>query len=235
MEVYFKQSHRLKYYELDHIDEYKHKGLLDKNRELYVVYGLPLSGKKKITEYLASNYGYKVLDFNKIVEGLKKRLAGPEGNPEEQVVDFTKFLEELKVLLADIPLNHKVIYQNIFSQIKDKDQLQKLLLISEVKTFFNVICNEQTLLERIKAVAGESAEPLSDEQKEETIKSWEIHKQFIEVFKSSFRELPINNSSLKDPVYTTYLNKYISRNFIVIKHTYDIDMEQSLYYLSSPH
>ena len=75
MEVYFKQSHRLKYYELDHIDEYKHKGLLDKNRELYVVYGLPLSGKKKITEYLASNYSYKVFDINKIVEGLKKRLA----------------------------------------------------------------------------------------------------------------------------------------------------------------
>ena len=65
MEVYFKQSHRLKYYELDHIDEYKHKGLLDKNRELCVVYGLPLSGKKKITEYLASNYGYKVFDITK--------------------------------------------------------------------------------------------------------------------------------------------------------------------------
>ena len=37
MELYFKQSHRLKYYELDHIDEYKHKGLLDKE-EGYVLY-----------------------------------------------------------------------------------------------------------------------------------------------------------------------------------------------------
>ena len=225
----------MNYYTSETISEVEISNIFQTERQLNIVYGLPLSGKKKITEYIINNFGYKVLDFVRIAEGLKKKLAGPEGNPEDIIIDFNKFLEELNLILKSIPLQQKIVYQNIFSQVKDSNQL-KLLLTSRFKRFFKVICNEQTIFERMKNAGGEGAEALTDEQKEEAVKSWDIHKEFIEILDSKAEKiLQINNSSLKDNVYSFYLDKYNSTNIILIKHCYDMEIEDILSYLSSTH
>ena len=235
IETYFKQHHRLHYYTSDNLSDIEISNIFQSERQLNIVYGLPLSGKKKITDYLANNYGFKVLDFVKISEGLKKKLAGPEGNPEEIIIDFNKFHEELKLILKTIPLNQKIIYQNIFSQIKDVNQL-KTLLPSGFKKFFKIICNEQTIFERMKTAGGESAEALTDEQKEEAIKSWDIHKEFIDILESKAEKVfQINNTSLKDNVYTFYLDKYNRTNIIIIKQNYELEIEDTLTFLSATH
>lgn len=237
IESYFKTTHRLHYYTDRNNNERHAIDIIQPPRNINIVYGLPLSGKKKISEYLSNNYGYRILDFLKITESLKKKLAGPEGNPDEVQVSFKQFLVELNLILNSIPIEERLLYINIFSIIKEKDQMIELLRSQGgFNKFFQISCNDQTIFERIRNAQGEGTEPLTDEQKEEASKTWEIHYSFIDILKKfANKTFHINNSSIKEPHYATYLNKYCQTNFIVIKHPYHVEIEKNIDYLATIH
>ena len=164
-------------------------------------------------------------------------MAGEEGNPDEQVVDFTKFINELKEIINKIPFSQRFLITNIGIHIKEADQISKIIEVCGVpKTLFNLVVNNVPLMERYqKAKNDGSTEPLNEEQKEDFNRGQENPKKIRDKLKSlAIRVLPINNSMAESTAHK-FINKYLGRNFIIIKHDYDIGINHVLNLLSTIH
>jgi len=236
LEVFFKSSGRLYCYDQKEVNDFLVNEIFNKNREFCLVYGLPFSGKKVISNYLSTKYGYKVFDFASITEALKKRMAGEEGNPDEQVVDLSKFLLELKEILGKTAFSQRFLLTNLSLHIKDPEQLNRLMEICGIpKILFELVVDNTPLMERCQKVKNDSTEPMNEEQKEEFLKNLEIPRKIKDKIKSlSIKVFPINNSMAESTAHK-FVNKYLARNYIVIKHDYDININNILKLISTNH
>lgn len=73
IELYFKKHNRLFIYSNHIVDNYLVGDILGANRDVNIVYGMPLSGKTVITNHLEKKYNFKLIDFKKVIEDLKKK------------------------------------------------------------------------------------------------------------------------------------------------------------------
>jgi hypothetical protein len=201
------------------------------------VYGLVKSGKTVFNEYLAKAYDHHLIDFNVFITKIKEMKAGPEGDAESIVVTPEILCEELKILLKTIPFNKKICIDNIINSVLTQTSQIELLfnILGTPRFFFNLVCHEIPLKDRyLKLIMGkEEGGEMSPEETEEWTKVQDIHTQIINLFKEkAYKTVNVNtNYSVEKSLKGFDAN--FGRNFIVIKHEYDINIEKTLLLLAT--
>jgi adenylate kinase family enzyme len=230
IEIYFKKNNRFFNYKPEEIDEYVINDILGINRDFNIAYGLPNAGDNIINSHLAKNYNHRLIDLNKFIEELKIKQAGPEGDVEGTIIDLPTLLREFKLHLKNTPKKEKICIDNLINPvITDFDGVIKLLeVLGRPRFFFEIFCNEKSLIEKHK-LKNEIAEDLNEEQKAEFEKSLETPKKIMEFLRDySFKNIKVDTSFADWKVLNNFDFNF-GRNLIIIKHDYNINIENCLY------
>ena len=208
---------------------------LDMTRDINIIYGMPQTGKTSLAKYFKDNFGFELLDFKELTDKIKKSKADPE-NPEAEVeIAFPDLVNGLKDYLKKVPLNKRIIVDNIFIQNSPDpfliDTYEKAVeIIKTIGCFRNLYLidiDEKTLITRYKAKEG-ITEELSEDQKAAFNETLDKPKKLLEdIKKVSNYVIDLKyGSSLINTIKT--VNEDIGYNFIIIKHEYDISIEKTL-------
>jgi adenylate kinase family enzyme len=235
-ELYMKKDNRMFVYKNSTIDEYVINDILGLNRDVTIAYGMPLSGKSTINNHLKTNYNYTMINFVDFIVELK-RIKGNEQDPPQEAeateLTYPELLEGFKKYINSLPLNRKICLENIFGApnelITEVDQVKKLFEITgKPRQFFEITCRDEVLMDRWKEVKG-ITEDVQEEQKAEFVETLDKPKKICEFLKSiSYKTIPIDTN------YSAFKSKMIfdanfGRNLIVIKHDYNLGIDNHLY------
>lgn len=235
VELYMKKDNRMFVYKNPSIDEYVINDILGLNRDVTIAYGMPLSGKSTINNHLKTNYNYTMINFVEFILELK-RIKGNEQDPPQEAeateLTYPELLEGFKKYINSLPLNRKICLENIFGPpnelITEIEQVKKLFEITgKPRQFFEITCRDEVLMDRWKEVKG-IAEEVQEEQKAEFIETLDKPKKICEFLKSiSYKTINIDTN------YSAFKSKMIfdanfGRNLIVIKHDYNLGIDEHL-------
>ena len=196
---------------------------------------MPLSGKSAIAKHLQTKYNFTMLDFKDLIEKVKKTKIDPENPDAEPEITFPDLVKGLKDYLEKEPKNRRVIVDNFFIPNAAEpfliDTYEKALEI--IKTFgkfrnlYEVTCDEKTLINRYKTKEG-ITEELGEDQLAAFKETCDKPKLLLEEIKKiSSNVIPVNTDGTEDKSKLLFDFSF-GRNFIVIKHEYDINVEKNL-------
>jgi len=208
--------------------------VFDKTRQFGFVYGLALSGKKTISNYLKDKYGFISYDFNEITETLKKRQEEKEGGGDDKPIDINAVLIELKERLSKISIRQRFLVQNTNFYFKDPDSLNKLFEITgKPKYFFDLVCDNRAILDRYKK--AQDNQEFTKEMEDEYLKTQEVPQKIKDNIKSSSTMIFPVNSSFAVSTAQQFVNKFLGLNLIVLKHDYNLKIQNTLMLISTTH
>ena len=235
IEVFFKNKNRLSMLGSNDITDFLIEECLDMTRDINIVYGMPLSGKTSIAKHLQLKYNFTMLDFKELIEAVKKTKIDPENPDAEPEIAFPDLVKGLKDYLEKEPKNKRVIVDNFFIPNAAEpfliDTYEKAIeiinTIGKFRNLYEITCDEKTLINRYKAKEG-IAEDLGEEQMtafKETLDK--PTKLLEEIKKLCANVIPVNTDASEEKTKLLFDFSF-GRNFIVIKHEYDINIEKNL-------
>ena len=215
--------------------DYKIEECLDMTKDVNIVYGLPNSGKTTIARHLKTKYNYELLDFKELIEKVKKTKVDPENPDAEPEINFTDLVNYLKEYITNLPLNKKVVIDNIFIPggadgflIDSLEKATEIInIIGNFRNLYEIDVPEKVLMDKYKAKEG-ITEEITDEQKVAFEETLEIPKKLLDVIK----KVSANNIKVKceEPAEKSIklFDSQYNVNIIILKHEYDICLEKSL-------
>ncbi len=236
LEIYYKKRNRLFTYESSSITSYNINEILGNNRDLNIVYGLPYSGKTVISKNLEAKYGYTLIDFADFIEKIKEIKAGPEGDKDSITVDLKMFLEEFQIKLNSIPLNQKILLENITKIVTKEEELLALLEVSgPPRIFFNLCCDIVPLIDRYKTISGNTDE-MTDEQRDEYTKTnFEFPKKIIDILNNQCIKRIDINSNNSETKTLNIIENLRGKKFVAVNHEYNIELDKVLFHIATTH
>ena len=216
------------------LNDYKIKECLDMTRDINIVYGMPLSGKSIITKHLQTKYNYSLLDFKELIEKVKKTKIDPENPDAEPEITFQDLLKGLEDYLLNEPLNSKVIVENFFIPNPPEPYLidtyekasEIIKKIGGFRNLYEIDCSEETLLARYKA--KENIEEMTEEQKNAFNENCANPKKLLDDIRSLAANIIHVQCDDKEDISKEIFDKKFGRNFVILKHEYDIILEKTL-------
>ena len=215
--------------------DYKIEECLDMTKDVNIVYGLPNSGKTTIAKHLKTKYNYELLDFKELIEKVKKTKIDPENPDAEPEITFNDLVNYLKDYLTKLPLNKKIVIDNIFIPgggdgflIDTFEKATEIInIFGNFRNLYEIDVPEKILMDKYKTKEG-ITEEVTDEQKNAFEETLEIPKKLLEIIKKASaniikvkcEEPPEKSIKLFDSQYNV--------NVILLKHEYDICLEKSL-------
>ena len=235
IEVYFKKSGKLNLLSSTEITDFLIEECLDMTRDINIVYGMPLSGKSAIAKHLQTKYNFTMLDFKDLIEKVKKTKIDPENPDAEPEITFPDLVKGLKDYLEKEPKNRRVIVDNFFIPNAAEpfliDTYEKALeiikTVGKFRNLYEITCDEKTLINRYKTKEG-ITEELGEDQLAAFKETCDKPKLLLEEIKKiSSNVIPVNTDGTEDKSKQLFDFSF-GRNFIVIKHEYDINVEKNL-------
>jgi adenylate kinase family enzyme len=233
IELHMKKDNRLFVYNKSSLDDYVVNDILNLNRDVTVVYGMPLSGKTKISDHLKKQYNYTMIDFVEFITELKKAKGMLQDPPEPDGLDITgqELIDGFKKHFSNLKLNEKVLLENIFGKhelMAEIDVVKKIFEITgRPRQVFELDCREDVLINRWKESKG-ITEEITEDQKNEFMETLDKPKKILEHLKSlAFKITPVDTNYSESESKLNFDN-INGRKMIVIKHDYDIDLVNSL-------
>ena len=217
--------------------DYKIEEILDMNRDINIIYGMPQSGKTTFAKHLKEKYSFEILDFKELIEKVKKTKVDPENPDAEPEVTFPDLTKYLNNFLKDDSFfsNKKILLDNFFVQNSPEpfliDTYEKAIevikMFGKFRNFYEIELEEKTLINKYKAKEG-ITEELSEDQKTAFLETLANPKKLLEdirqasenVIKIKCDEPEVKSKQLFDSKYGI--------NFIIVKHEYDIIIEKTL-------
>ena len=217
--------------------DYKIEEILDMNRDINIIYGMPQSGKTTFAKHLKEKYSFEILDFKELIEKVKKTKVDPENPDAEPEVTFPDLTKYLNNFLKDDSFfsNKKILLDNFFVQNSPEpfliDTYEKAIevikMFGKFRNFYEIELEEKTLINKYKAKEG-ITEELSEDQKTAFLETLTNPKKLLEdirqasenVIKIKCDEPEVKSKQLFDSKYGI--------NFIIVKHEYDIIIEKTL-------
>ena len=234
MEVYFYNLNKLTVVNTNDLTDYKIEESLDLTRDINIVYGMPNSGKTTIAKHLQSKYKFTLLDFKELTEKVKKTKIDPENPDAEPEINFQDLLQGLKNYLNETPLNTRIVIDNFFIPTEEtflintfEKAMEIIQTIGSFRNFYEIDCEEPTLINRYKLKEG-IAEDLSEEQKNSFSESQEKPKKLIDEIRGISSNVIKVKCDDKIEKSKDNFDYYFGRNFIIVKHDYDICIEKTL-------
>lgn len=193
---------------------------------------MPLSGKSAIIHHLEQNYSVKVIDFVKYIEELKVKLAQPDEEPENVEITFEILLSNFKETIKNLPKRTKFTFDNLMNTIvTEYEQVKQLLdVVDNPRYFYNLIPNEEALKDRFKLKIESEEENLNEDQLEEFYKTLEIPTKISNYLKERSQPNIIHDidTSFSESKTKMLFDSQFGRNIILLKHDYNLDLENSL-------
>jgi adenylate kinase family enzyme len=206
-------------------------------KDINIVYGPPQSGKSTIVKHLKEKYNFEILDFKEMIEQVKKTKIDPENPDAEPEITFADLTNYLKNYLAN-PKNlagKKNIIDNILIMggadpflIDTYEKAKEIVdIFGKFKNLYEIFVEEKNLLNKYKAKEGISEE-MTEEQKTAYEESMDKPRKLLEDIKqksANIIQIDCNESEIKS------IQKFDSKygiNLIVIKHDYELNLEQNL-------
>jgi len=219
------------------ITDFKLEETLDMIKDISIVYGPPQSGKSTIVKHLKEKYNFEILDFKEMIEQVKKTKIDPENPDAEPEITFADLTSYLKNYLAN-PKNlagKKIIIDNILIMggadpflIDTYEKAKEIVdIFGKFKNLYEIFVEEKNLLNKYKAKEGISEE-MTEEQKTAYEESMDKPRKLLEDIKqksANIIQIDCNESEIKS------IQKFDSKygiNLIVIKHDYELNLEQNL-------
>ena len=219
------------------ITDFKLEETLDMTKDISIVYGPPQSGKSTIVKHLKEKYNFEILDFKEMIEQVKKTKIDPENPDAEPEITFADLTSYLKNYLAN-PKNlagKKIIIDNILIMggadpflIDTYEKAKEIVdIFGKFKNLYEIFVEEKNLLNKYKAKEGISEE-MTEEQKTAYEESMDKPRKLLEDIKqksANIIQIDCNESEIKS------IQKFDSKygiNLIVIKHDYELNLEQNL-------
>ena len=219
------------------ITDFKLEETLDMIKDISIVYGPPQSGKSTIVKHLKEKYNFEILDFKEMIEQVKKIKIDPENPDAEPEITFADLTSYLKNYLAN-PKNlagKKIIIDNILIMggadpflIDTYEKAKEIVdIFGKFKNLYEIFVEEKNLLNKYKAKEGISEE-MTEEQKTAYEESMDKPRKLLEDIKqksANIIQIDCNESEIKS------IQKFDSKygiNLIVIKHDYELNLEQNL-------
>ena len=239
MIVYFYNLNKLTVLNPKELTDYKIEESLDLTKDINIIYGMPMSGKTTMAKHLVDKYGFTLLDFKDLIEQVKKTKIDPENPDAEPEITYEDLVEGFKKCLNSLPKNKKFLIENIFIPNSPEtpfliDTYEKALEIikiienfGKIRNLYEVVCNEKTLINKYKTKEG-IAEELNEDQKTAFNETLEKPKQLLEEIKkisSNVVKIKCDEPEIQSKII---FDKKNQRNFIVVKHEYDIIIEKTL-------
>lgn len=236
VEVYFKEKNRLYVLSPDNFTDYTLDDIVDKTKNLAIVYGRPYSGKSTFNKHLTAIYGFEVLD---LVEITKKIKAAK--NPDDQdSVELTPkdIVDEVSSIInKQGNQNKRFCLENIINISAQPDYDTVLLLLNSlgrIRVFYNLCIDEKPLILRYKRIALENNTPddLGESELETYKATLVIHDKIIEQLSQrsvTVIDIDTNNS---EAASKSKFDGIWGPKLIVIKHNYDVNLESCLWQLS---
>jgi adenylate kinase len=235
MPVYFHNLNKLIVVSTNDLTDYKIEESLELTRDINIVYGMPMSGKTTIAKHLQSMYKCELLDFKELIEKVKKSKADPENPDAEVEITFDDLVKGLKDYLNKTPLNTRIVIDNIFIPNQAEpfliDTFEKAMeivqAIGSFRNFYEIDCEELTLINRFKAKEG-IAEEFTEEQKNAYSETQEKPKKLIDEIRGISSNIIKVKCDDKIQRSKEIFDFYFGRNLILVKHDYDISIEKTL-------
>ena len=219
------------------ITDFKLEETLDMIKDISIVYGPPQSGKSTIVKHLKEKYNYELLDFKDMIEQVKKTKIDPENPDAEPEITFPDLVAYLKNYLEN-PKNikgKKIIIDNILIQggaepflIDTYEKAKEIVdIFGNFKNLYEIYVEEKNLLNKYKAKEGINEE-MTEEQKTAYEESIDKPKKLLEDIKqksANIIQIDCNEPEIKS------IQKFDAKygiNLILIKHDYEINLEQNL-------
>jgi hypothetical protein len=208
---------------------------LDMTRDINIIYGMPQTGKTSLAKYFKDNFGFELLDFKELTEKVKKTKADPENPDAEVEITFPDLVKGLKDYLNITPLNKRIIVDNIFIPnspepflIDTYEKAKELVdIFGNFKNLYEICVDEKNLLAKYKAKEG-ITEEMTEEQKTAYEESMGKPRKLLEDIKqksANIIQIDCNEPEIKS------IQKFDAKygiNLIVIKHDYELNLEQNL-------
>ena len=176
-----------------------------------------------------------MLDFKDLIEKVKKTKIDPENPDAEPEITFPDLVKGLKDYLEKEPKNRRVIVDNFFIPNGAEpfliDTYEKALeiikTVGKFRNLYEITCDEKTLINRYKTKEG-ITEELGEDQLAAFKETCDKPKLLLEEIKKiSSNVIPVNTDGTEDKSKLLFDFSF-GRNFIVIKHEYDINVEKNL-------
>lgn len=240
IELHFKNTSNLFIMPAGEVTDYQVKEMLNLTKDINIVYGMPLSGKTSFAKHLEKKHNYTLLDFQNLVKmvKVKKSKADPENadaDPESVEITFDDLIDGLKDYLEKETKNKRILIDNFFIPggaepfIVDNVDKAKTVIqtIGNFRNLYQMTIDEKIALDRYKAKEG-IAEEMNEEQQQAYQDSLKAPTELLELIKSlSGNVIEINNSETLDKTKKDF-DFANTKNFIIIKHKYDINIERCL-------
>ena len=219
------------------LTDFKLEETLDMIKDISIVYGPPQSGKSTIVKHLREKYNFEILDFKEMIEQVKKTKIDPENPDAEPEIVFADLTNYLKNYLEN-PKNikgKKIIIDNILIQggadpflIDTYEKAKEIVdIFGNFKNLYEIFVEEKNLLNKYKAKEGINEE-MTEEQKTAYEESMDKPKKLLEIIKqksANIIKIDCNEPEIKS------IQKFDAKfgiNLIVIKHDYELNLEQNL-------
>ena len=236
MYVYFYNSNKFTILNPSEMTDYKIEETLDLTRDINIVYGMPMSGKTVIAKHLLEKYGFTSLDFKDLIEQVKKKKIDPENPDAEPEVSYEDLLNELKIYLDELPKNKRILIDNFYIPNAGEtpfliDTYEKafevIKTIGNFRNLYEIVCDEKFLVNRYKNKEG-ITEELNEDQRSAFVDSLEKPRKLLDDIKACSSNIIKINCEEPDLKSLAYFDFYFQKNFILVKHEYDIIIEKTL-------
>ena len=241
MYVYFYKLNKFTILNPSEMIDYKIEETLDLTRDINIVYGMPMSGKTVIAKHLIDKYGFLLLDFKDLVEQVKKKKIDPENPDAEPEVTYEDLLNELKNYLENIPKNKRILLDNFYIPNAGEtpflvDTYEKafevIKTIGNFRNLYEIVCDEKFLVNRYKNKEG-ITEELNEDQRSAFVDSLEKPRKLLDDIRACSSNIIRINCEEPEIKSLSYFDFYFQKNFILVKHEYDIIIEKTLELFSS--
>ena len=236
MYVYFYNSNKFTILNPSEMTDYKIEETLDLTRDINIVYGMPMSGKTVIAKHLLEKYGFTSLDFKDLIEQVKKKKIDPENPDAEPEVSYEDLLNELKIYLDELPKNKRILLDNFYIPNAGEtpfliDTYEKafevIKTIGNFRNLYEIVCDEKFLVNRYKNKEG-ITEELNEDQRSAFVDSLEKPRKLLDDIKACSSNIIKINCEEPELKSLAYFDFYFQKNFILVKHEYDIIIEKTL-------
>ena len=236
MYVYFYNLNKFTILNPSEMTDYKIEETLDLTRDINIVYGMPMSGKTVIAKHLLEKYGFTSLDFKDLIEQVKKKKIDPENPDAEPEVTYEDLLNELKIYLDNIPKNKRILIDNFYIPNAGEtpflvDTYEKafevIKTIGNFRNLYEIVCDEKFLVNRYKNKEG-ITEELNEDQRSAFVDSLEKPRKLLDDIKACSSNIIKINCEEPELKSLAYFDFYFQKNFILVKHEYDIIIEKTL-------
>lgn len=236
VDIYFKKSNRLSVIQEFNVNEYTVAQSLGLIKDVNIIYGMPLSGKKTLTKHLETKYNFRLIDIKEVINDCKKKKTPPEEDWEATELTTPELIKGVEELIAELPNNQRVLVTNIITELTEElPAIEKLIeALGKIRILYELHCEEIALMDRYKT-KNEIEEELTEDQLAQYQETLEKPKAIMDMIKQNcYKVVSVNTttSEFKTKMLYDYLN---GRNLVIVKSDDLVNMDGCLNEFSGSH